>query len=213
MIPGEINVNFLKKFRRLILRQYHSGKKFIIVAGGGKIARNYQAAAKKIIHLSNNDSDWLGIHSTRLNAHLLRTIFKKEAAITVLDSEKKPIKLNKPIAIAAGWQPGWSTDYIAIRIAKKIKAKSVIIAGKPAYVYNKDNQKYPDAKPFKTISWPQYQKLIPKRWTPGLSSPVDPVGAKYARRWKIKAHIIKGTDLKNLEKLINGKKFVGTTIQ
>ncbi len=212
-MPDKINIRLLSKFRQLILKHCRLGKKFIIVAGGGKLARNYQNAAKKIISIPCEDMDWLGIHSTRLNAHLLRTIFRKEADPVVLNSEEKPIRFRKPIIIASGWRPGWSTDYVAIRLAKKIGVGSAIIAGKPAYVYTKDNQKHKDARPIKKISWDDYRKLIPSRWTPGMSAPVDPIAAKFAKKWKIKAYIANGTNLKNLENLLNGKKFVGTAIQ
>ncbi len=212
IMPGKINSRFLRNFRKLILKQLKKGNQFIIVAGGGKIARSYQAAAAKITRLSYEDMDWLGIHSTRLNAHLLRTIFKKEADPVVVDSEKKPIKLDGKVIIASGWRPGWSTDYIAIRIAKKIGSQSAIIAGRPAFVYTKDHQKYKDAKPIRRISWRDYRKLIGSRWIPGLSSPVDPIGAKAAQKWRIKAIIVKGTNLKNLKNLLEGRKFVGTII-
>lgn len=213
IISDKINVGLLKKFKRLILKQCLRGKKFLIVVGGGKLARNYQDAAKKIALLSYEDMDWIGIHSTRLNAHLLRTIFKKEAEPVILDSEEKPIKFKKPIIIASGWRPGWSTDYVSVRLAKKIGADFTIIAGKPAYLYTKDNQKHKDAKPIKFISFKEYQKLIPNRWIPGLSLPLDPIGAKFAKKWGIKIYIIGGTNLKNLNNLLNGKKFIGTTIQ
>lgn len=212
IMPDKLNIGLLKNFRKLILKQIKSGKKFIIVAGGGKLARNYQNAAKKIIPLPYEDMDWLGIHSTRLNAHLLRTIFRKETNPVVLNSEEKPVKFQKLLIIASGWRPGWSTDYVAIRLAKKIGMDSAIIAGKPAYVYTKDNQKHKDARPIKKISWDEYRKLIPNRWIPGMSAPVDPIAAKFAKKWKINAYIVKGTNLKNLENLLNGKKFTGTVI-
>jgi uridylate kinase len=160
IMPGKVNVRFLRNFRNLMLKQLKKNRRFIIVAGGGKIARFYQQAAAKITRLSYDDMDWLGIHSTRLNAHLLRTIFREQADPVVVDSEEKPIKLNDKIIVASGWQPGWSTDYIAVRIAKKLGQKRVIIAGRPAYVYTRDHQKYEDAKPIKKISWPAYRKLI-----------------------------------------------------
>lgn len=211
-MPGKINTQLLRNFRRLILKQHKLGHRFVIVAGGGKLARFYQAAASKIVRLSYDDMDWLGIHSTRLNAHLLRTIFRTQAEPVVIDAEERPIKFNNKIIIASGWRPGWSTDYIAVRLAKKIGAGRVIIAGRPAFVYTKDHQKYKDAKPLKIISWRDYRRLIGSRWIPGMSAPVDPVAAKAAQLWGIKAIIVKGTNLKNLENLLNGKKFIGTVI-
>jgi len=55
------------------------GHRFIIIAGGGKTARRYQDAVLEVAHLDNEDLDWIGIHATRLNGHLLRTIFKTQA--------------------------------------------------------------------------------------------------------------------------------------
>lgn len=239
--PGKINTNFLKKFKRLILKFIKKGYRFIIVAGGGKICRVYQGAAAKIVKLPYEDVDWLGIHATRLNAHLLRTIFRKEAYPVVLDDPKKPVKNNWKLLIAAGWRPGWSTDYISVLLAKRLqpthhplsnrclpksrrvaggwrptlnmKGHEIIIAGDIPFVYNKDPLKYKDAVPIKRISWKDYRKLIGSRWIPGMPAPIDPIAAKLAQKLKLRALIIKGTELKNLEKVILGQKFKGTVIE
>src|SRR3989338_4261578 len=76
---GCIDVAFLKFFRRMILQQIKKGWRFVIVVGGGGTARHYQQAAKNIGELTHDDLDWLGIHSTRLNGHLMRTIFREVA--------------------------------------------------------------------------------------------------------------------------------------
>ncbi len=212
IVPNEINTNFLKKFRKLILKFTKQGKKFIIVAGGGKIARNYQKAASQIIKITHEDLDWIGIHATRINAHLLRTIFFKESYPIILDNPYKAIHTRKSIIIASGWRPGWSTDYISILLAKRFGAKEAIIAGRPPYVYTKDFLKYKDAKPIKRIDWKSYRKIIGSRWIPGMPAPVDPIGAKLAQKTKLKAIIIQGTNLKNLENLLAGKKLKGTVI-
>lgn len=211
---GKINITFLKKFRKLILKYLKLKMKFIIIAGGGAVARNYQDATSKIAKISNEDKDWIGIHSTRLNAHLLRTIFYKEAYPVVLDDPHKPLsrKIKKDLIIASGWRPGWSTDYIAVLLAHRFKTKKVIIAGRPSFVYTKDHARFKKAKPIKEIHWKNYQKLIKSRWIPGMKAPVDPVATKLARKLEIKAIIIKGTNIKNLEKVIVGEKFRGTII-
>lgn len=211
--PGKINTNFLKKFKKLILKYIKRGYRFIIVAGGGKICRLYQGAAAKIGKLPYEDIDWLGIHATRLNAHLLRTIFRKVAYPVVLDEPKKPVKNNWRVLIAAGWRPGWSTDYISVLLAKRFKIKEIIDAGNIPFVYTKDILKYKKAKAIKRISWMDYRKLVGVRWIPGLSAPIDPIAAKLAQKLKIRALIIKGTELKNLERVLSGKKFQGTVIQ
>ncbi len=213
IVPDKININFLKNFRKVILKFLKKGKKFIIVAGGGKTARNYQKAALEIIKTSSEDLDWIGIHATRLNAHLLRTIFFKEAYPIIIDNPYRKIETKKPLLIASGWRPGRSTDYIAILIAKIFKSKEAIIAGNTSYVYTKDYTKYPDAKPLKKISWKDYRKIIGSRWIPGMGAPVDPVGAKLGEKIKLRTKIIQVGELENLENLLNGKKFKGTIIE
>jgi uridylate kinase len=219
--PEKINVRFLKNFRYLILKFVKRGYRFIIIAGGGKVCRTYQEAAAKIIKASYKDQDWIGIHATRLNAHLLRTIFKREAWPVVLDydppsAQFKKLKkelLKKPIIIAAGWRPGWSTDYVSVLLAKRFKVKQIIDAGNIPFVYSKDLLKYKKATAIKKISWKDYRKLVGSKWIPGLSCPIDPIAAKEAQKLKIRAMVIRGTDLKNFERLLSDKKFRGTTIE
>lgn len=215
---GGMNVAFLQKFQEFLRSEMKKGKKFVIVIGGGKTARAYQMAAAKLVDIREEDLDWLGIHATRINAHLLRTVFYKEAHAVVIDHDPMPEDIEvfksskQKLFFASGWRPGWSTDYIAVRLAEKFGAKSVIIAKDISYVYTKDPKKYPRAKPVKAISWKEYKKLIPKKWIPGLSSPVDPVATRLAEKLGMTAKILCGTDLMNFQKAIEGKRFEGTTI-
>ena len=212
MYPEAIDISFLKKFRKFILKKLRNGSRFIIVAGGGRIARVYQNAAHKVVKMSDEDKDWLGIHSTRANAHLLRTIFKDVADPVIIDSRDKMKTLKYPVTIASGWRPGWSTDYISIAIAEHFKVKEAVIAGKPAHVYDKDPHKYAGAKELHELTWKKYRKLIPAKWKPGLHSPVDPVGAELGEKKGIAAIIINGKDLKNFEQMLSGKEFKGSII-
>ncbi len=222
---GKINVDFLKRFKKLVLDFIkNTSLKFIIVTGGGKINRMYVRAAIGVGKVCYEDADWLGIHTTRLNAHLLRTIFRETAYPVVLDNPQKPIEGNWRLLIASGWRPGWSTDYVTVLLAKRFGVREIINAGNIPFVYkgirptrrmgreNKELTKYKRAFPIKEISWKNYRKLVGSKWTPRLSSPIDPIAAKEAQKLKIRALIIKGTELDNLKKVITGKKFRGTII-
>lgn len=212
--PDDINVRFLRRFRKFLLPFLKDGLRFVIVIGGGRLAREYQEAARKIVRVTNDDLDWIGIHATRMNAHLLRTIFAKEAHPVILDSPEKPIRMRKRVRLifASGWRPGWSTDYIAARLAVRFGAKEFIIAGRPTYVYDKDHAKFDDAKPIQKLSWRHYIKICGGKWRPGLHAPVDPVAAKFAKVSGLRAVVVKGTDLNNLGCVIRGEKFKGSTI-
>jgi uridylate kinase len=210
--PDEIDVAFLKKFKKFIAPFLKEGTRFVLVVGGGKLCRRFQEAAGEVARVTDEDKDWIGIHATRLNGHLLRTIFRDVADPIMIDTRGRLSKFTYPITVAAGWQPGWSTDYVAMRIAADFGLGAAVVAGKPSHVYDKDNAKYSDARPFDTLSWREYRKLVPAKWKPGLHAPVDPVGAALGQKENIKAIIIDGKNLANFAALLKGKEFQGTII-
>ena len=65
---------------------------------------------------------------------------------------------------------------------------------------------------FEEISWDEFIKLIPSEWTPGLSSPFDPVAARAAKEYDIEVAIINGRKTNELKSYIDGEKFLGTRI-
>lgn len=209
--PEAIDVAFLKKLRTLIVGEVAKGRKFVIVVGGGRICRLYQEAAGKIVRVTDEDKDWIGIHATRTNAHLLRTVFREHADPVVFDTRHKRARLGYPVTIASGWRPGWSTDYVAVRIAADLKISEVVVWGKPAHVFDRDPGKFSNAKPFSKISWKEYRKLIPAKWKPGAHAPVDPVAARLAEKEAINCIVI-GKNFTNAKNLIAGRSFIGTII-
>lgn len=218
IISKKIQTQYLKRLYDFINKQINEGKKFILVVGGGSIARDYQKAASQIVDTTNEDKDWLGIHSTRLNAHLLRTIFREQAYPVVLDSPQKQIKkrdLSKyALFIASGSRPGWSTDYVAFKLAHRFGHGEVLIATKVPYIYDKDISQFKEAKPIKKLTWNRYAKLLPSDvWTPGMKAPIDPIATNFAIKNKMKCVLLRGTNIKNLENFFSGKKFDGTIIK
>ena len=212
IIPDAINVAFLKKFRRLILEFVKKGYRFILVAGGGRVNREYNKAAQQITKIKPVDLDWLGIAATRLNAELIRVIFSDHAFERVVYNPTKKVKTNKNIIVGSGWRPGCSSDKDTVLLAQNFKAKEVINLFDKDYVYDKDPDKFKDARPLKNIAWVQYLKIIGRRWQPRLSTPFDPEASKLAWKSGIKVIILKGMNLKNLADYLAGKKFKGTVI-
>ena len=212
IVPKSVDTNFLKNFKRTIENYIKKDYRFVIYCGGGKLARLYQEVASKIIKLSDENLDWLGIHATRLNANLLKILFKDNAEQIIINDPAKKIKFDKKILIAAGWKPGWSTDYDTVLLAKNLKIKIIVNMSNVDYVYDKDPTKFKDAKKIEKISWQNYRKISGSKWKAGLNLPFDPVAAKEAQRSKIKVIVI-GKSLKNFENLLNNKKFNGTMIK
>lgn len=210
LVPHKININFLKKFKKLILKNLKNHK-FIIVAGGGKTARAYIKAAGQITKLKKQDLDWLGIHATRLNAHLLRTIFAKVAYQRIIKNPKEKIKF-KHLLIASGWKPGSSTDYDAVLLAQTYGIKEIINITCLDYLHDKNPQLYKKTKIIKKTNWSRLRKIVGDKWQPGLSVPFDPIAAQLAQKLKLKLILI-GPSLTNFAHLLKGKKFKGSIIQ
>lgn len=212
IVPDAIDTDFLTRFKTLILDKVQEGFTFSIIAGGGKTARRYQQAAAAVTPLSRRDLDWVGIHATRLNAQLLRNIFVGYVHPRIIKNPTVDIDGDEPIIIAAGWEPGWSTDYCAVLIAKNLGAAHLVNLSNIDYVYDADPHKNPNAKKIEKISWAEFRKLIPEEWDPGLSAPFDPVAAKEAEAINLEVAMMNGEKLGELANYLEGKPFVGTVI-
>ncbi len=213
IVPKEIDSSFLKEFKALIEDYIKKDFRFIIIVGGGFTCRKYQKSASKITFVDDEDLDWLGIHVTRLNAHLLRTIFKKDAHPNVIKDPTQTIKTNERIIIGAGGEPGWSTDYDAVILAKNNSCNEIINLSNIDQVYNKDPKTHKDAKAINEISWKDFRKLVGNKWNPGLNVPFDPIASKEAEEADMKVIITNGKNLTNLKNILDGKEFSGTTIK
>ena len=211
---GGIDTGFLIKLNKMIREEVALGKRFMLIAGGGKLARRYQEAGSAVIgKLTREDLDWLGIHSTHLNAHLLRTIFQDISNPRVMqDYDRKLENWTEPVAIGAGWMPGCSTDYDSVILARDHNAKMIINMSNIDYVFDKDPGKFSDAKPLKNITWEGMEKLVGDKWTPGHNSPFDPIATKLAKSLDLTVAIANGKDMENIKKIINGESFKGTVI-
>jgi uridylate kinase len=214
IVPNEVDIKYLTKFRTFILNQLENGWRFFIVTGGGAQARRYIDAGNKITNgeISKEDMDWLGVHSTRFNAHLIRTIFRNEAQpLIVRNPEEDEIK-NKKIVVVSGWKPGWSTDFVSGKIAQRINAPYVINLSNIKQVYTDDPRKNPNAKPIEKMNWKDFRKMVGSKWIPGMNSPYDPIAAKLAEKENQTVLVMDGINLKNIEKLLTTGDFEGTVL-
>ncbi|MEK7105716.1 MAG: UMP kinase [Patescibacteria group bacterium] len=215
IVPGgKVNVPFLNDFKKLITARVKRGDRFAIIAGGGGTCREYQAGLKQMAKPTREDLDWLGIHVTRLNAHLLRLAFGTKLAHKdiVIDPTKVVKKSWKtPVIFGSGWIPGRSTDDDAVRLAKQLGATTVINMSNVDYLYDKDPRHHKDAKRIEDITWKDYRKIVGNEWISGMNLPFDPIASKLAQSLKLRVVLI-GSDTKNLQAVLSGKKFKGTVI-
>jgi len=211
---GGIDTDFLTKLNLFIRKHVGLGRRFILIAGGGNIARHYRDAGKTVIgEVTNEDLDWLAIHTTRVNAHLLRTIFQDIAHPRIFQNYNRKLPYWKEaVMIGAGWKPGWSTDYCAVMAAGHYGAKLIVNLSNINWVYDKDPKKSKDAKVIKRITWEEFQKLVGNKWTPGLNVPFDPIATQLAKQLGLTVVVTNGKEFDNTDKILNGEEFRGTII-
>jgi uridylate kinase len=212
IVPDEVNYNFLKKFRGMIVKNLKNYDKIVIVAGGGKVCRKYNSAAEKVTKIPPEELDWLGIAATKLNAELIRVIFGKLAYDRVVNNPHQKIDTHKKLIIGSGYVPGSSSDLDAVILAEHYGAETVINLSNISHVYNKDPRKYKDAKAIGAMTWSEFKQVIGGKYKPGMNAPFDPVAAKRAEKAGIRVVVMKGTNLANFKRFLQKKPFSGTVI-
>lgn len=212
IVPDDININFLKQFKNLLLEDIKKNDtRFILICGGGSTARKYINAAKELGIENHDELDWIGIHSTYINASLVKSMFKEYSYEYVINNPTVEFKPDKNIIIASGWKPGFSTDMDAVLLAKQFKAKQVLNVSNIDYVYSEDPKINPDAEKFDVISWKKYLDIIGTEWKPGKSAPFDPIASKEAMDNNIKVLMMKAT-IEQIKKFLETNKTDGTII-
>lgn len=205
-------VEFLKKFRDLILDRVKLGEKFILVIGGGATCRQYQNALREAGVADDLALDWMGIESTYLNANFVRHLFGAAVYEKVVVKPMRIVKTDKSIIIAAGFKPGWSTDTDAVLLAKAYGAKEIFNLSNVDYVYDSDPNVNPNAQKFENLSWKAFRKIVGNKWVPGANVPFDPIAAKKAAKLGLKIGFVRGSNLEEVKIALSGGIFRGTVI-
>lgn len=214
IVPDDIDLIFLKKFREVIKNNTNKYK-FIIVTGGGSVARKYINALRE-----DNKSDYLqslsGIAVTRLNARFMSYFFGIDPEKGIPHDMKHIENLLKTRDIifcgALRYAPNQTSDATALKIAALLKTPFINLTNvKGLYDKNPNIDKTAKFIPRTTIQ--EFNKIvmtIPNK--PGMHAPVDHIAMKIIREHKIKTFII-GKDAKQLDNFLKGKDFIGTTIE
>jgi uridylate kinase len=213
--PESADPVFLGDFAKEI-RQYlaeDESRRLIMVVGGGGPARAYQNACKQVAPASSHESlDWIGIMATRLNAQLLKAVFADLCPMDVVVDPTEAELFSGRIMVAAGWKPGFSTDFDAVLLAERFGADTVVNLSNIAKVYTADPKLDPGATPIDSIGWDDFRAIVGDEWVPGKNLPFDPIATKRASQLGLTVVCAAGRDLANLRKILHGEAFAGTTI-
>jgi len=212
IIPDDINYNYLIKFKKII-DENKKKYKFIVVCGGGSLARKYIKAIKKAGHGTKLQS-LAGISATRTNARFMSYFFgidPKEGIPHTMDSVKNYLEKRDIIFCGAlEYKEDRTSDSTAAEIAKKFKTEFINITNVSG-LYNKNPKEHKDAKLIHEISWEKFNEMANKiKFKPGQNFILDQSAAKIIMKNKITTYIIK--ELAELNNLLKGKKFFGTKI-
>lgn len=211
ILSDEADFHFFKKLVDL-LKKLSKKYKIYIVIGGGKTARKYIKLGREL-NLNEETLDNIGIEITRINAKLFTEIIgTSNKKIPFTTDEAKNI--NKPIVVMGGTTLGHSTDMVGAELAKKTRAIRYIIATNVDGIYDKDPNKYPDAKQLREVSIKQLIDEYGTDWkSAGANVVVDGPALKIIDREKILTFVVNGKRLDQLEKAIEDQSFDGTKIK
>ncbi len=198
------------------VKDYNS---IVVVCGGGTVARQYIRAIRDF---TENEvlCDLIGIDISRLNSRLIIAELKGLAYPQVPTSFEElslAIGSNK-IIVMGGLQPGQSTTSVAMTVAEYIKAEKLVILTDVDGIYDKDPDRYKDAKLLEKISYKALQKLILELSTDQQASAgeyriFDAVSLQILKRSGINVIVMSGKNLTQFDKLWNNEKeFIGTLI-
>lgn len=209
--PGEIDNQFLSNFSKMIIGLIDKYK-FMIVCGGGKVARQYIKGLPD--GLTEGERDYMGIAATWLNAQLLTYYFKGYTSpILPPTVEKLTEQLQQyDVGLSGGFLPSVKTDEDAAILADLYGSPILINVTNVDGIYDKDPRKHPDAKKYDKLSYHQFYEIVnPISLGAGSNAPFTLIAAKICERTNIKI-IISPKNVDKIQDAIQGKN-AGTVIQ
>lgn len=215
LIPKEkADLKFLHKFKQELRKNYKKTR-FVLVTGGGSIARQYIEMLKEE-NKSKRELSEAGIRATRMNAQAVMQFFGNEAN-QKLPKDEKSVKsnLHKNNVVICGalrYSPNSTSDGTSAKLAHFLKASFINMTNvKGLYTSNPKTNK--NAKFISKISWKNFDKIAQKlKYKPGQHFVLDQQASTIIKNNKIQTYII-GSDVKNISRIISGKKFTGTLIK
>ncbi len=210
VLSDEADAVFLINLTALFKKMSDEYKLFVIV-GGGKIARRYIQLGRDL-GFDEDTLDLIGIDVTRVNARIIANLIgssNKEIPHTT----KEALKLDFPIVVMGGTGPRHSTDLVGAELAEKTHAVRFVNATNVDGIYDKDPNKYRDAKQLKQVSIDQLIEQYGTTWgAAGKNIFMDEPALEVIKRRKIPTLIVNGKRLDELEKALTGEPFDGTII-
>ena len=211
-----IDNDILNRIAREISEVSKLGVQISIVIGGGNIYRGVSAAAAG---MDRTTADYMGMLATAINSIALQHFLEKHGLVTRVQSALELNRVAEPyiqrralrhlekgriVIFAAGTgNPYFTTDTAASLRALEINADIILKATKVNGVYDKDPNKFKDAKMFKSL---KYMQVLEKEL-----EIMDSTAISLCKDNKIPICVFNLFQKDNIKKIVMGKK-VGTTV-
>jgi uridylate kinase len=159
IIPEKIDFPFLEEFKKTLLKLTKKYN-FVVVCGGGVIARKYIEVIRK-----SGQSEYFqsqaGIRATRENAKLMMQFFTPKYCNTALPMDMKSVRdsLKKNPIVFTGalrFVPHSTSDETAAKLANYLKTEFINMTNVPG-LYDKNPKKHKNARFIPEISFSDFK--------------------------------------------------------
>lgn len=207
------HVKLLKDYVEVIRSRYITGDKFVVVCGGGRVAREYITIAREL-GISEGWLDILGIEVARINALLLNALLGDIAFKNIPRSVDEFLNAwsSGRVVVMGGLQPGQSTNTVAALIAELIRADLLVNATDVDGIYDRDPKVFNDAKLLSKVSIKELTKLLANQSVvAGSYELFDQAALNVVERSRIRLFFINAFNVGNFINILNGIN-VGTEV-
>lgn len=204
----------IAKFCEIINELVREGNQFVIVVGGGRVARVYQSGAKAL-GANNFELDEVGIAVCKANALFFTYgIDNSWRGVLTDPKEAERVLLLGKTPVFGGTMPGQTTDAVGAIISELLGADFINLSNVDG-IYSADPAIETHAKMYKELTHTKMVSLLKAQASkPGGHSFVDAHAAAILNRSKIKSYFINGNDLENFKSIVRGNiDFKGTIVQ
>lgn len=209
LLADDVNEKYYAQLKHLLL-SYDKIKIFVVV-GGGPPARKYISIAR-LLGVTEEQLDALGIAVTRVNALLLASIVLGDDC-RIPRSVEEAISSDQSVVIMGGTTPGHSTDFVGAQLASMTNAHIYVIATNVDGVYDKDPRTNNDAVMYSSIPAEGLLKKHGSSWkTAGSNMVIDGPALQKIHSDKIPTVVINGKNIDTLRRVIDHQPFTGTII-
>jgi len=216
IIPNKINIRFLNEFKRVIKKNCKKYK-FVVVCGGGSTAREYiKGLEKGKLSKKRFHQGLLGIATTRLNARFMTYFFGNDANKGIphdMIEVKNMLRIYDVVFCGAlRYAESETSDATSAKLANFFMTDFINLTNIKG-LYDKNPLKHKNAKFISKITWKEFDKMASKiSFKPGQHFVLDQTAAKIIMKNNIKTYIL-GSNMKNMDNFLNGKKFKGTVVE